>query len=126
LIMALATFLRFYRFVSLPMGFQPEEVNDIYESYALRLHGADRWGNPFPILFPAWGSGFNALISYLDVPFIKVFGLTIFAHRFLAGILGVLAIVVLYAFVKKWYGTRTALIAAFLLATNPWHIMISR
>jgi len=42
LIVALGTFLRFYQFVSLPMGFQAEEVQATYESYALLLHGADR------------------------------------------------------------------------------------
>ena len=126
LIMALATFLRFYRFVSLPMGFQHEEVSVAYESYALILHGTDRWGNYLPVYFPTWGSGANALLNYLNVPFVKVFGLTTFSERFPNALLGVLAVAVLYAFVKRWYGRRTALIAAFFLATNPWHIMMSR
>jgi len=126
LLLALATFLRFYQFASLPAGLNLDEASNAYETYALLLHGTDRWGNPFPVYFSAWGSGQSALISYLNMPFVKFFGLTVFAYRFLNGILGVLTIVILYAFVKKWYGTRTALIAALLLATNPWHIMLSR
>src|ERR1700726_3925376 len=126
LIVALSAFLRFYRFPSLPAGLNVDEAGAGYDGYALLLHGTDRWGNPFPVYFPGFGPGYSVLLSYLDVPFIKVFGLTVFAQRFLSGILGVLTIVVLYAFVKKWYDTRTALIASFLLATNPWHIMMSR
>jgi 4-amino-4-deoxy-L-arabinose transferase-like glycosyltransferase len=126
LMMALSTFLRFYQFPSLPAGLEWDEVSAAYESYALLLHGTDRWGNPFPAYFPAWGSGQNVLLSYLNIPFIAVFGLTAFGERFSSALLGLLTIVVFYAFVKRWYGTRTALIAAFLLGTNPWHIMASR
>src|SRR5437899_7576535 len=126
LTLALSTFLRFYQFPSLPAGLQWDEVSAAYESYALLLHGTDRWGNPFPVYFPAWGSGQNVLLSYLNMPFIAVFGLTAFGERFSSALLGLLTIVVFYAFVKRWYGTRTALIAALLLGTNPWHIMASR
>jgi Gpi18-like mannosyltransferase/4-amino-4-deoxy-L-arabinose transferase-like glycosyltransferase len=126
LIVALSTFLRFYRFPSLPMGLNQDEASAGYETFALLLHGTDRWGNRFPVYFPSWGSGQNVLLSYLNIPFIEVFGLTIFGERFSSALLGVLTIVVLYTFVKKRYDTRTALIAAFLLGTNPWHIMMSR
>jgi 4-amino-4-deoxy-L-arabinose transferase-like glycosyltransferase len=126
LIMTLSTFLRFYQLSSLPVGLFQDEASAGYESYALLLHGTDRWGNRFPIYFPSWGTGQNVLLSYLNIPFIKVFGLTIFGQRFLSAILGILTIVVLYAFVKKLYDTRTALIASFMLGTIPWHIMMSR
>ncbi|HEY4032706.1 MAG TPA: hypothetical protein VGL94_01930 [Ktedonobacteraceae bacterium] len=52
LIMALSTFLRLYQFPSLPAGLQWDEVSAGYETYALLLHGTDRWGNPFPVYFP--------------------------------------------------------------------------
>ncbi|HWS84940.1 MAG TPA: glycosyltransferase family 39 protein [Ktedonobacteraceae bacterium] len=126
LVMAVSTFLRFYQFPSLPAGLQWDEVSAAYESYALLLHGTDRWGNLFPVYFPSWGSGQNVLLSYLNMPFIAVFGLTAFGERFSSALLSLLTIVVFYTFVKRWYGTRTALIAALLLGTNPWHIMASR
>jgi hypothetical protein len=126
LIMSLATFLRFYQFPSLPIGLNQDEASAGYETYALLLHGTDRWGNKFPVYFPSWGSGQNVLLSYLNIPFIKVFGLTVLGERLSSALLGVLTIVVLYGFVKRWYGTKAALIATFLLGTNPWHIMLSR
>jgi 4-amino-4-deoxy-L-arabinose transferase-like glycosyltransferase len=126
LIIALSAVLRFYEFPSLPSGLSSDEVSAGYETYALLLHGTDRWGNKFPVYFPGWGSGQNVLLSYLNIPFIKFFGLTIFAERFSSALLGLLTIIVFYAFMKKWYGTRTALIAAFFLGTYPWHVVISR
>src|SRR4051794_1886903 len=61
LIMVVATFLRLYQFPSLPAGLQWNEVSAGYETYALLLHGTDRWGNLFPVYFPSWGSGQNVL-----------------------------------------------------------------
>ncbi len=126
LIVVLSAVLRFYKFPSLPPGLSSDEASAGYETYALLLHGTDRWGNKFPVYFPGWGSGQNVLLSYLNIPFIKIFGLTIFAERFSSALLGLLTVIVFYAFIKKWYGTRTALIAAFFLSTYPWHIVISR
>lgn len=126
LIVVLSAVLRFYKFPSLPPGLSSDEASAGYETYALLLHGTDRWGNKFPVYFPGWGSGQNVLLSYLNIPFIKIFGLTIFAERFSSALLGLLTVIVFYAFIKKWYGTRTALIAAFFLGTYPWHIVISR
>src|SRR5438309_7597900 len=116
--MALSTFLRFYQYLSLPTGLQQDEMSGGYETYALLLHGTDRWGNPFPIYFPSWGSGQSVLLAYLNIPFIKVLGLTTLGIRLSSALLGLLTIVIVYAFIKKWYGRTTALIAAFLLATN--------
>src|SRR5205807_4022641 len=126
LIVALSACLRFYQFVSLPAGLHPDEVSAAYETYSLLLHGTDLWGNRFPIYFSTGGPGLNVLLSYLNIPFIKVFGLTAFGQRFSSVLLSMLTIVIFYAFIKRWYGARTALIAVFLLGTSPWHIMLSR
>lgn len=125
-IMVLAACLRLYQFPNTPAGLWVDEVTEGYEAYALLQHGTDRWGNPFPIYFPGWGSGQNVLEAYLNIPFIKLFGLNVFAIRLLPNLLGILAVYLLYVTVKKIYGTNTALLAAFLLATLPWSMMASR
>src|SRR5215472_9832852 len=83
LIMALAAFLRLYQFPNTPAGIWVDEATESYDAYALLQHGTDRWGNPFPVYFPGWGSGQNALQAYLTIPFIKIFGLTVFSIRIL-------------------------------------------
>jgi len=125
-ILALTTFLHFYRFGQIPGGVEEDETSAAYDAYSLLTHGTDRWGNPFPVYLPSWGSGQNALLSYLNIPFIKLFGLNVFAIRLLPAILGVLTVLVLYQLMHKVSDTRTGLIAAFLLSITPWHIMISR
>jgi 4-amino-4-deoxy-L-arabinose transferase-like glycosyltransferase len=126
LVMGLSVFLRLYQISSLPTGLYVNEVSTAYESYALLAHGTDLWGNPFPVYFPAGGSGQSVLLSYLNIPFIAVFGLTAFGQRLSSVVLSMLTMVIFYAFIKKWHGTRTALIATFLLGTSPWHVMTSR
>jgi 4-amino-4-deoxy-L-arabinose transferase-like glycosyltransferase len=125
-ILALTIFLHFYRFGQIPGGVEEDETSAAYDAYSLLTHGTDRWGNLFPVYLPSWGSGQNALLSYLNIPFIKIFGLNVFAIRLLPAILGVLTVLVLYKLVQKISDTRTGLIAAFLLSITPWHIMISR
>ncbi len=125
-ILALAILLRFYRLGQIPAGVEEDETSAAYDAFSLLTHGTDRWGNPFPIYLPSWGSGQNALLSYLNIPFIKIFGLNALAIRLLPAILGVLSVLVLYKFVQKIFDARTGLIAAFLLCISPWHIMMSR
>src|SRR5579883_436012 len=125
-IMALAALLRLYQFPNTPAGLYVDELTEGYDAFALLQHGTDRWGNPFPVYFPNWGSGQNVLQAYLTIPFIKIFGLNAFSIRILPDLLGIFAVYLLYLTVKKIYGTNTALLAAFLLATLPWYVMVSR
>lgn len=126
LIFAFGAALRLYQFPGTPAGIWIDEVTEGYDAFAILQHGTDRWGNPFPIYFPNWGSGQNVLQAYLSIPFIKLFGLNVLSVRLVPLILGILAIPLLYLTVKKIYGTKTALLAAFLLATIPWSVMATR
>lgn len=126
LIFVFGAALRLYQFPGTPAGIWIDEVTEGYDAFAILQHGVDRWGNPFPIYFPNWGSGQNVLQAYLSIPFIKLFGLNVLSVRLVPLILGILAIPLLYLTVKKIYGTKTALLAAFLLATIPWSVMATR
>ncbi|GCE10525.1 ArnT family glycosyltransferase [Tengunoibacter tsumagoiensis] len=126
LILAIAAILRLYKFPNLPAGLWVDEATNGYDAYSLLQNGTDRWGNRFPIYFPNWGSGQNVLEAYLSIPFIKLFGLNLLSIRIVPVTLGILAIPLLYFTVKKVYGVHTGLLAAFLMATLPWHLMVSR
>lgn len=125
-IVALAIILRFYHLGSIPAGVEEDETSAAYDAYALLTHGTDRWGNPYPVYLPSWGSGQNALLSYMMIPLIKIIGLNVYAIRLFPALLGVLTVVVLYKLVQKIFGTRAGLLAAFFLCISPWHIMMSR
>lgn len=74
----------------------------------------------------AWGSGQNALLGYLSMPFIWLFGLNTFGIRLLPALLGVFSILLVYKVAKNMAGVIVGLLSAFILAISPWHITLSR
>lgn len=52
----------------------------------------------------------------------KIFGVNDLGARFVALIFGSLSIILMFLFVKEFFGKKAGLIAAFLLAVSPFHI----
>lgn len=65
----------FYTYV--PGGNNHDECFAGYEAWNIMTTGHDSWGHYMPMYLVAWGSGMNALNSYLMIPFIALFGLKI-------------------------------------------------
>ncbi|MDP6584490.1 MAG: glycosyltransferase family 39 protein, partial [Anaerolineales bacterium] len=97
-----------------------------YDAWSVLHYGIDRNGFLFPMMFKSWGSGMYALSGYLAWPFMLVGGLNAITIRLPHLVLGIVSLVALYKLTLQCVNRRTALIAMFLLAINPWHIMISR
>ncbi len=125
-IIIIAVFVRLFGFGGIPGGLNQDEISAGYEAYSLVTTGADRWGNIYPAYFPSWGSGQNVLYSYLSIPFIAIFGMNEISVRLLALFIGIFTVILLYATVTRVYGTRVGLMASFILAISPWHVMASR
>jgi 4-amino-4-deoxy-L-arabinose transferase-like glycosyltransferase len=125
-VISIGILLRCIYFPNVPPGINQDEASAAYEAYSLLLTGKDRWGNPFPIYFPGWGSGQNVLYSYLTIPAIAIFGLNIFSARIVNVVFGILTLPLMYVCVKSIFNTRIAFYSTLLLAILPWHIMMSR
>jgi len=110
----------------LPYGLNQDEASAGYEAYALLSSGMDRCGSTWPVLLTAWGSGQNALMSYIDIPFVAVLGLTELAVRLPNAIAGCLTLFVFWRFARSARGKMFGICALFFLAVNPWHIMACR
>lgn len=78
-VMLLIVLFRVYKFWDL-MGLDIDEAMGGYNAWSISKYGVDMMLKPMPVYFYAWGSGMNALYLYLTIPFIKVFGLTLFAY----------------------------------------------
>jgi 4-amino-4-deoxy-L-arabinose transferase-like glycosyltransferase len=65
------------------------------------------------------------LYAYLLIPFIALRDLTPFVVRLPMLIVGILSMPLLYIIAKHISDKKYALIALFLLAINPWHIVLS-
>lgn len=122
-----ALFVRIYRFGLVPGGFNQDGAMAAVDAKALADYGTDRFGMRFPVHLTAWGYGqMSALLSYLMVPFIKLFGFSTVTVRLpllLASLGGLLC---LYGFVRDVFGRKVGLIVFLFAAVNPWHILQSR
>lgn len=123
-IIVVAILLRFCGLTTIPGGVNQDEANAGYEAYSLIEHGTDKWGNKWPAYFISWGSGQNALLSYLEIPVIKLLGLNVFSIRLIPATLGVLSVVLTYLLLRR--NKTLALLVSFLLAIFPWAILASR
>lgn len=83
-------------------------------------------GNKLPAFLVAWGSGQNALLTYLIIPFIKIFGLNVLSVRLPMAILGCISLIIMYLLLNKISNKKIATIGLAFFAICPWHIMKSR
>ena len=125
-LIALGAALRFAALGSFPPGLNQDEASAGYEAWSILHYGIDRNGYRLPVLLVAWGSGQNALYSYLAMPFIALFGLSPFSLRLPAALCGTLSLPLFYSAAKRIRGEHFALWALFALVINPWHILLSR
>ena len=126
MIMAIGIFARTWEFGQLPPGMNPDEASSGVEALNLSRYGTDRYGMRFPVKFISWGSGQDGLYAYLLAPFVAVLGLSLTVVRLPMLGLGVLALPLFYIATRRMFGVRLALLATFMLAISPWHILLSR
>ena len=110
-----------------PPGFFTDEASVGYNAYTILKHGTDEHGEPWPVLFRAFGEFKLPVYIYTTVPFVAVLGLTEFAVRLASATYGIIAVVTVFLLASAVFRRRTAgLAAAFFLAIMPWHIHYSR
>lgn len=125
-IILLASTLRLYRLNSYPPLLWDEAALG-YNTFSLLKTGKDEFGKILPITLKSFGDYKPALYAYLDLPFVATLGLNEFSTRLLSAVAGILAVYLLYLVIKvHTQNTKLALFSSFLLATNPFHILLSR
>lgn len=111
-----------------PRGFNQDEASAGYDAFAILKYGIDRNGMHNPVHLIAWGSGQNAAYSWLCMPFIALFGLSVWSVRLPMALVGCVSLVIFYFLLKNIHRENKAfvLLGTFLFAIFPWHIMKSR
>ena len=108
-------------------GINQDEAMAAYDAYALSLYGTDRFGMSLPVHFTAWIIGqMSTLLSYLMIPFIKIFGFSTLVIRLPMLIVSLISLEVARRFIYCWFGKMASWICFAYLAIAPWHIMMSR
>ncbi len=119
--------VRFIGLGSIPGGFNQDGAMGAVDALALATYGTDRFGVHLPAHFEGWGYGqMSVLLSYLTVPFIQWFGLSEVTARIPMMIVSLLGMAAVYGITKEWFSPKSAWIALFFTAINPWHFMQSR
>lgn len=122
-----ALFVRIYKFAQIPYGVNQDGAMAAVDAKALAEYGTDRFGMDYPVHLTAWRYGqMSSLLSYLMIPFIKLFGMTAFSIRLPSLIISCVGLIALFFLAKDSFGKEFALIAFLFSAINPWHIMQSR
>lgn len=129
LITILSFSLRFINIDKSPPGFLWDEASFGYNAYSILKTGKDEYGQPFPLLFKAFGEYKQGVYVYLTVPFIAILGLNETAVRFPLIIIGSLIPLLGYFLARELTGKnqqKIPVILALLLAISPWTIHFSR
>ncbi len=134
----IGAFLRFWQLGSVPISPDWDEVTLGYNAYSIIQTGRDEYGEYLPIVMRSFDDYKPALYSYLSIPAVMVFGLNVFAVRFVSAFFGVLTILGVYFLLKELFGEKNIkfeikkfsldipLLSSFLLSISPWHIQFSR
>lgn len=109
-----------------PPPLNVDEAVNAYDAYSLLKTGRDQWGRPWPVTLRAFNDYRRPATIYSAMPFMAVFGLTIFGIRAMAAFWGWWTVVFTYRLARDMFGARAGLAAALLLALSPWHIAFSR
>ncbi len=126
-IFLLAALLRLFHLGLTPIGFHVDELNVGYIGRYIFLHGKDVVGHWLPLYFNKFGDFRPTGIFYLSGLSTFLFGVNEFAVRFPSAFIGALTIFPMYLLTTLLTGRkRVGVIAAFLLATSPWHIVLAR
>lgn len=126
LILIFGIVLRVVLFPNHPKGLNQDEASIGYDAWSILNYGVDRNGTSFPIHHISWGSGQNALYTYLTIPFVAIFGLNEFSVRIVNLLFSILSILAVYSTTKRLASFKTAAIAMLGISIAPWNIMLSR
>ncbi len=125
-ILILGAFVRLWRFGAVPCGLNQDEAFAAYEAWSLLDSGVDSSLHAWPVYLTAWGSGMNALETYLLLPLLALFGVHTWVIRLPQVLLALLSLPCAYRLGRRVAGERAGLLFALLLAVCPWHIAMSR
>jgi len=132
LILILAGFLRFYQLADYPVGFHIDEASLGYNAYSLLKTARDENGQFLPLHIDMFGDQRPSGYQFLDILPVAILGLSEFATRLPSAIFGALTPLAMFFLARlllknqRRSGDQLGLVAAFLTAISPWHLVISR
>jgi Dolichyl-phosphate-mannose-protein mannosyltransferase len=123
---AIATFLRLYNLEIAPPALNQDEAVNGVDAYTLGINLRDHHGNFLPPMLESFNDWASPTLTYLTVPFVKIFGLSVWSIRFANALFGIFCIPLIYGIVKRLTAKENiALIAGLIGAVTPFLVSLS-
>ncbi len=124
----LALGLRVFQLQSTPPGWRVDEVISLVDAWHLSRTGRDHLGHLLPLgAFEALGDWISPLLTYLELPFVALFGPQRMVGRLVTAVAGALAAPLGYALARALgLGPLGSLATGLMMALSPWQVFISR
>ena len=97
----------------------------VYDSYSVMLTGKDQTGEFLPLTFKM-GAGRPAGYVYGSIPFVYLFGPSVWGVRGLSFVSGLGIIILMYFLGKKIFNEKVGLMSSLLASASLWDIYLSR
>ncbi len=119
--------LRLWRPGSSPPGINQDEATSVWNSHCILKTGADQSGARWPIFSArCFGDSQTTLFLYYLIPFEAIGGASIDVARLAVAMSGIAALLLIAYIASRMFNPSVALVAAALLALNPWHVQQCR
>ncbi|OGJ15994.1 MAG: hypothetical protein A2632_01440 [Candidatus Pacebacteria bacterium RIFCSPHIGHO2_01_FULL_46_16] len=126
-IVVLAFSIRIFLLATAPSGALVDEAHFGFIAKSLLETGRDEHGVLFPLIFKGFGDDKLPTLAYLMIPFIKIFGLSIFSIRILSVLIGTGLVVAIFALLRELrFSSKLSLFGSFVTAISPWTFVLSR
>lgn len=122
-IVLLGFFIRAYKISSLPL--YGDELTIVYDSYSILKTGKDQTGEFLPLTLKM-GAGRPAGYVYASIPFVAIFGPSVWGVRGLSLLSGLGIIILMYFLGKKLFNQKIGLTSSLLTSISLWDIYLSR
>ncbi len=125
-ILVIGGYLRFIGILDRQQGFYVDEASIAYNSRSIGETLRDEYGQILPMVFRSFGDFKPALMEYMAIPWVLLLG-EVAGVRLMAATLGILTVLLVGLATERIFERKEAgWLAAIVLATNSWHVNLSR
>lgn len=125
-VLIVAALLRLAALTHSPPGLNQDEAANAWTSWCLLKAGKTPTGDSWPIFYYRAIGESSTLFVYLLMPFQAAFGMSVFSARLPGAVFGVASVALVYFVGRRLRDPATGLLAAGLMAIDPWSVQLSR
>lgn len=126
-IILFAFFVLTYQLELGPVGLNQDEAVAGYDAFSLIQTGRDHHGNFLPIMFESFGDWTSPVLTYLVMPSVAFFSLSVWSIRLPGALLGAATVLLIISITQQLHKSNwLVVVASVFTVTSPWLMMNSR